>query len=60
VAEFDKTTEITVVATFENGVHVLRPVGIPIEVTRHIEGDQLVWGYIGFTARLDRIDAGQP
>ena len=55
VAAVDKTTPITVVATFENGVHVLRPVGVPIEVTRLIDGDQLVWGYLGFTARLDRI-----
>ena len=43
VAEFDKTTPITVVATFEDGVHILRPVGVPIEVTRRIDGDQLVW-----------------
>jgi hypothetical protein len=55
VAAVDKTTPITVVATFENGAHVLRPVGVPIEVTRLIDGDQLVWGYLGFTARLDRI-----
>ncbi len=34
VAEFDKPTEITVVATYEDGVHVLRPVGMPIEVKR--------------------------
>jgi hypothetical protein len=27
IAEFDKTTPITVVATCENGTHVLRPVG---------------------------------
>jgi hypothetical protein len=56
VAEFDRATPITVVASFENGVHVLRPVGLPIEVTRHMDGDQLVWSYIGFTARLDRVD----
>ena len=55
VAEFDKTTPITVVATFEDGVHILRPVGVPLEVTRRIEGDQLVWTYVGFTARLERI-----
>jgi hypothetical protein len=55
VAEIDRTTAITVVATFEDGVHVLRPVGIPIEVTRRIDGDQLVWTYLGFTARLERI-----
>ena len=56
VAEFDKTTPITVVATFENGVHMLRPVGMPFEVRRRIDGDHLVWDYFGFTARLERID----
>ena len=55
VAEFDKATPITVVATYEDGVHVLRPVGLPIEVTRHREGDQLVWQYLGFTARLEQL-----
>jgi hypothetical protein len=55
VAEFDKATPIVVVATFEDGVHVLRPVGVPIEVTRRIDGDQLVWHYLGFTARLTRL-----
>ncbi len=59
VAEFDKTTPITVVASFEDGVHVLRPVGLPIEITRHLDGDRLVWGYLGFTARLERIPTGQ-
>jgi hypothetical protein len=57
VAEFDFATPITVVATFEDGVHVLRPVGLPgIEVTRRLDGDELVWTYLGFTARLGRID----
>jgi hypothetical protein len=56
VAEFDKTTPITVVATFEDGVHVLRPVGVPIEVKRWLEGDELMWQYIGFTARLTRLE----
>ena len=52
----DFTTEITVIASYENGVHVLRPVGIPIEVRRHLEGDELVWEYGPFfTARLERI-----
>jgi hypothetical protein len=55
VAEIDKTTPITVVASYEDGVHVLRPVGLDIEVKRWREGDQLVWQYFGFTARLDRI-----
>lgn len=56
VAEMDFTTEITVVATYEDGVHTLRPVGIPIEVTRALDGDQMIWTYLGFTARLERID----
>ena len=55
VAEFDHTTVITVVATYDNGVHVLRPVGLPgVEVTRRIDGDHLVWTYVGFVARLER------
>jgi len=49
---------ITVVCTFEDGVHVLRPEGLPgVEVTRHLEGDQMVWRYGPlFTARLERTD----
>jgi hypothetical protein len=48
---------ISVVATYEDGVHVLRPVGMPdIQVTRRLDGDQLVWTYGPmFTARLERI-----
>ena len=55
VAEFDFATPITVVATYEDGVHVLRPVGLPLEITRRRDGEQLVWNYVRFTARLDRI-----
>ncbi len=55
VAEFDKATPITVVATYEDGVHVLRPVGLPIEVRRWREGDQLVWSYVGFTCRMEQV-----
>jgi hypothetical protein len=55
VAEFDHATPITVVASYEDGVHVLRPVGLPIEVRRRRDGDDLVWDYLGFTARLERI-----
>jgi hypothetical protein len=55
VAEFDKATAITVVATYEDGVHVLRPVGIPIEVRRWRDGADMRWQYVGFTARLERI-----
>ena len=58
VAEIDKTTPITVVATYEDDVHVLRPVGLPLEITRRRDGAQLVWDYVRFTARLDRI--GEP
>jgi len=49
--------EISVVCTFEDGVHTLRPVGMPgIEVTRRLEGDQLIWDYGPmFTARLERL-----
>jgi hypothetical protein len=48
---------ISVVCTFENGVHILRPVGMPgIEVTRRLVGEQLVWEYGPmFTARLERM-----
>jgi hypothetical protein len=56
VAEFDKTTPITVVAMFEDGVHVLRPVGVPIEVKRWLDGDDLMWQYVGFTCRLNRLE----
>ena len=55
VAEFDYKTPITVIATYENGVHVLRPVGLPIEVTRRRDGDDMIWNYLGFTARLTRL-----
>ena len=56
VAQIDYSTPIVVVASYENGVHVLRPVGMPLEVTRHLEGDVLVWNYGGvFVARLQRM-----
>lgn len=56
VAAADLTTPITVVATYEGGVHVLRPVGLPVEITRRLDGTQLVWSYLGFIARLERAD----
>jgi hypothetical protein len=49
VAGANKITPITVIATFEDGVHVLRPVGMPLEIRRRVEGQQLVWDYAGFT-----------
>ncbi|MEM9565527.1 MAG: hypothetical protein AAGA93_23090 [Actinomycetota bacterium] len=55
VAEFDKTTEIHVVATYEDGVHVLRPTGVAIEIRRRRDDEHLVWDYLGYTARLERL-----
>ncbi len=55
VAARDFTTPARVAAFWEDDVHVLRPDGLPIEVTRHLDGDQLIWRYVGFSARLDRI-----
>ena len=55
VAEFDKTTPIAVVASYVDGVHVLRPVGLDIEVTRRRDGEDMRWQYVGFTARLTRL-----
>jgi hypothetical protein len=55
VAEFDKTTEIHVVATYEDAVHVLRPTGMPIEIKRWRDGDHMMWQYLGYTARLERL-----
>jgi hypothetical protein len=52
VAQFDFTTELHVIATFEDGVHVLRPIGVPVEIRRWREGADLMWQYVGFTARL--------
>jgi hypothetical protein len=57
VMQADFATEITVIASYEDGVHVLRPMGMPPEVvvTRALDGGQMVWEYAGmFTARLDR------
>ena len=58
VAERDFKTRITVVATYEDGVHMLRPVGIPVEVTRRLDGEEMVWTYPGFIARLTRVAEG--
>ena len=51
----DFTRRISVVATFEDGVHVLRPVGMPLEVRRYFDGQKLVWEYGPFfTARMEK------
>lgn len=59
VMQTDYTTRITVAATFEDGVLVLRPQGLPgVEIRRWRDGQQLMWSYhTAFTARLERIDA---
>jgi hypothetical protein len=55
VGEADFRTPITVVATYEAGVHVLRPVGVPVEVTRRLVGGKLVWDYLGTRVTLERV-----
>jgi hypothetical protein len=55
VMQSDFATAIEVVATYEDGVHVLRPNGLPFEITRRRDGAQMVWDYVGFTARCDRV-----
>ncbi|MUH51108.1 MAG: hypothetical protein F2789_07840 [Actinobacteria bacterium] len=63
VSAFDYTTPIHVIASYEAGVFVLRPVGIPgIEVTRRLDGDgHMVWtrpDLGGLTVTLERISDG--
>lgn len=55
VMEADFTTRIRVAATYEDGVHVLRPDGLPIEVRRWRDGEDLMWDYPSFVARLRRL-----
>ncbi len=55
VAAADFTTPVHVVATYEDGVHVLRPDGADLEVKRWREGNDLMWQYVGFTARMRRL-----
>lgn len=67
VSAFDFTTPLTVIATYENGVFVLRPAGIPgIEVTRRLDADgHMVWtrpdrGGLVVTLERDGDGAGTP
>ena len=46
---------ISVRATFEDGVHVLRPEGIPVTVTRELVGDKLIWDYPTGKYELSRV-----
>ena len=56
VMEMDLTTPIVVAASFEDGVLVLRPQGMPgVEVRRWLDGADLMWDYHGvFRMRLSR------
>lgn len=46
---------IRVAATFEDGVHKLRPWGRFVAVTRQLEGDELRWRYGPFRNKLRRL-----
>ena len=49
---------IRVAATFENGVHKLRPFGKKVVVvTRRLDGDELLWRYGPFRNRLRRLES---
>lgn len=49
---------IRVAATFEDGVHKLRPFGKKVvAVTRRLDGDELIWRYGPFRNRLRRLDS---
>ena len=63
VSAFDFVTPIHVIASYEDGVFVLRPVGIPgIEVTRRLDADgHMVWTRPdrgGLVVTLERIGDG--
>ncbi|MFO1310418.1 MAG: hypothetical protein U1F64_18505 [Burkholderiales bacterium] len=67
VSAFDFTTPLVVIATYESGVFVLRPVGIPgIEVTRRLDADgHMIWtrpdrGGLVVTLERDGDGAGTP
>ena len=53
----DFKTQISVAATFENDVLVLRPRGLDgVEIKRWLEGEHLIWEYSTFfTVRLQRV-----
>jgi len=55
IAGFDGG-HIRVAATFEGGVHKLRPFGRPIvAVTRRLDGDEMRWRYGPFKNKLRRL-----
>lgn len=56
VAAADFTTRIRVAASYEDGVHVLAPEAMPVEVTRQLEDGRMHWHYGPlFDAVLERI-----
>lgn len=58
LASTEDDTTLTVAASFEDEMLVLRPRGMPgVEVMRWREGDQLLWSYHAlFTTRLERVE----
>ena len=67
VSAFDYTTPLHVIASYEGGVFVLRPVGIPgVEVTRRLDAaGQMIWtrpdrGGLVVTLARDGDGAGTP
>ena len=58
VMAIDFATPLVVTATFDDGALVLRQDGNDaIRVTRHIEGEYLIWDYSGvFRATMERVD----
>jgi hypothetical protein len=55
----DFTTPIHVIASFIDGVHTLHPQGVGkgLVVTRELDGEQMIWSYLGlFVARCERIE----
>lgn len=56
IAGFDGP-RIRVAATFDDGVHKLRPFAKKVvAVTRRLDGDEMVWRYGPFRNRLRRLD----
>ncbi|MFP6596733.1 MAG: haloalkane dehalogenase [Candidatus Hydrogenedentota bacterium] len=50
-------TKISVAASFEGGVHILRPKGMPITVERERDGEYLLWRYGPIAnLKLERVE----
>ncbi len=56
VFEFDRATPLVVRASYEDGVHVLRPEGLEgVEVRRWVEDGELRWTYAGLMTSSERM-----